>query len=123
MSTAYYADFSLGLAPRVTMTTNPSEKQLNTFFGYSGVQSLWGGTRGRVFEVQAVFGGANIAAVVALRDALLAYDDGIARTLTDTAGTIWSNVVFSGAFQPTGPYLARGTLIYLPYRAVFEGRI
>lgn len=123
MSTAYYGAFSLGYAPRVSMTPNPSEKQLNTFFGYSGVQSLWGGRRGRVFDVQAVFAGANLAAVVALRDALLAYDDGVARTLTDTAGTVWTNVVFSGAFQPLGPYMASGTQIILPYRAVFEGRV
>jgi len=123
MSTAYYDVFSLGLAPRVTMTPNPSEKQLNAFFGYSGVQSLWGGRRGRIFEVQAVFSGANLAAVVALRDALLVYDDGVARTLTDTTGKVWTNVVFSGAFQPLGPYLSSGSNVILPYRAVFEGRV
>lgn len=120
---AYYDVFDLGQAARVTMVTNPSEKQINTFFGYSGVQSLWGGRRGRVFEVQAVFVGANRAAVDALRNALLAYDDGVARTLTDTGGTVWSNVVYSGAFQPMGPYMASGGNLILPYRAIFEGRL
>lgn len=120
---AYYDVMSLGSAVNVTMIPNPSEKQINVFFGYNGVQSLWGGRRGRIFDVRGLFVGADRAAVDALRDALLAYDDGVARTLTDTSGTVWSNVVFTGMWQQTNKYMWTGGNMALPYHAVFEGRL
>lgn len=120
---ASYGLFDLGAAVTVAVVHNPSEKQINTFFGYSGVQSVWGGQRGRVIEVTGVFAASTAAGCYAIRDQLRALDDGVARVLTDNTGTTYSNVVYTGAFQPLGKFAVWNGLVVLPYRAVFESRV
>ena len=118
-----YDGFSFGRSIRVTMITHPSAAQVNEFFGVTGRQRLWGGGRGRIFVVEALFFGANRAAVDALRNTLLSYDDGIGRVLTDTGGTAWPAVVFTGQYNPTGGYVYGHGGLLLPYRAHFEGML
>lgn len=120
---ASYDGFDLGYACRVEMLPAPSELQVNAFFGVSGVQTLWGGNRGRIFTVNAVAAGANAAAVDAKRDTLLSYADGIGRVLVDDVGASWSYVIFTGQFQFTGPYGVAGGLVVRPYTAVFRGNV
>jgi hypothetical protein len=113
-----------GWSVSIAMNPNPSEFQYNAFFGISGVQSLYGGGRGRVFLISGLLVGTDAADLAANRDLFLSYDDGIARDLVDTFGITWPQVVF-GHFQQTDRILQlAGDLgLCFPYRAVFEGRI
>jgi len=120
---ATYGLFDLGLATNVVVTHNPSEKQINTFFGYSGVQSLWGGQRGRVIEVSGLLAASTAAGCLALRDSLRTLDDGVARVLTDNTGTTYPFTVYTGAFQQTGKFGVFAGQVVMPYRAIFESRV
>jgi hypothetical protein len=113
-----------GWSVSIAMNPNPSEVQYNAFFGISGVQSLYGGGRGRVFLISGLLVGTDAADLAANRDLFLSYDDGVARDLVDTFGITWPHVVF-GHFQQTDRILQlAGDLgLCLPYRSVFEGRI
>jgi hypothetical protein len=125
MATAYYGGYAVfGLAVKVQHTLSPSAQQVNSFFGISGSSLVYGGTRGRAFFVSGVLVAADLAALATAESTLLSYDDGIARTLTDTWGRQWPNVVFRGQYQadPSGPqYLAGSAGWGLPYKAVFHG--
>lgn len=119
---ADYDGMNFGLAVKTAMVPNPSEAQLNAFFGLSGVYRLWGGGRGRVFFVEGLLYGSTRASVIAWRTLFLTYDDGIGRVLTDTDSTAWSNVVFTGVFEWTDRWaFDGGGNWYRPYKAGFFG--
>lgn len=124
MSTAYYdGNAVFGLAVRCQMVQNPSAAQINAFFGVTGTQSVFGGGRGRVFQISGVLVGSDLSTLAAAEATLLTYDDGIARTLTDTWGRNWPNVVFVNfTADPMGPRpLAGDSGVGLPYRCSFRG--
>jgi hypothetical protein len=111
-----------GAAIQFQHLVSPNAQQVNTFFGVSGTQTLFGGGRGRVFLIKGVLTGATIQALNAAETAFQNYADGVARTLVDPRGRTWPNVIFRGEFVPDshGPYsTAEGWA--LPYKAVFHG--
>ena len=93
--------YVLGTAVHSVHIPNPSQIQFDAFFGVSGLTSLWGGSRGRAFEITGVFVGPDIPTVLALEAALLSMDDGIARVYIDTQGRAWPNVIFASEYQPS----------------------
>jgi len=125
MSIAYLDGAAVfGEAVKVQHAPNPSAQQVNSFFGISGSQVVWGGTRGRAFFITGVLIGQDIPSLAAAEAILLSYDDGISRVLTDTWGRDWPAVVFTGNYQPDpmGPRPAAGDGFFgwaLPYRATF----
>lgn len=124
MSATYDGNSIFGLAVRCQMIPKASASQVNAFFGVSGVQSVYGGGRGRMFMISGLLVGEDHPAVDAAEATLLSYDDGIARVLVDTCGRTWSNVVFTGDYQPDPMGrrpLVDGSGWGLPYRATFRG--
>jgi hypothetical protein len=87
----------------VTMSTSdhPREKQVNSFFGLSGLETLDGGLRGRVTEVKGLLFGPMPTALAAAESIFRSYNDGVTRNLVDTLGTTWANVRLD-SFQPIG---------------------
>jgi hypothetical protein len=124
MSTpSYDGTYLFGRSVTVVMDQNPTEKQYNTFFGISGVLSLWGGGRGRLFMISGVLTGSDATALAAARALILSYDDGLARVLVDTLGVAWPGVIFD-RFQQDGRILQlAGGGLAMPYRASFIGLI
>ena len=120
-----------GLAVRIEQVPAQVAQQFDAFFGVPGILSLFGGTRGRTFQVQGVLYDVDLPTLNADENiftpgVLGSVADGIARPLFDTRGRTWANVVYLGQFQadPMGPRPAvwadSGGWI-LPYRAVFHG--
>jgi hypothetical protein len=123
MGIAYYDGNAIfGLAVAVQHLPNPSAQQTTGFFGVTGTQLVFGGGRGRVFQIKGVLIGVDLAGLAAAEATLLSYDDGIARTLTDCWGRNWPQVVFTGQYQPdpVGPRPFDGGWA-LAYRATFRG--
>jgi hypothetical protein len=89
-----------GTACHVEHLPRPTAHQYESFFGVDGTISLYGGSRGRTFEIFGVFVDSDLPSVLAQEALLLTYADGIARTFTDTHGRSWSNVIFQGEYQP-----------------------
>jgi hypothetical protein len=87
----------------VTMSTadHPREKQVNSFFGLSGLETLDGGLRGRVTEVKGLLFGPMPTALASAESIFRSYNDGVTRNLVDTLGTTWANVRLD-SFQPLG---------------------
>jgi hypothetical protein len=87
----------------VTMSTvdSPREKQVNSFFGLSGLETLDGGSRGRVTEVGGILYGAGPAALAGAETTFRSFDDGVSRVLVDSLGAAWGNVVLQ-SFRPMG---------------------
>ena len=87
----------------VTMSTadHPREKQVNSFFGLSGLETLDGGARGRVTEASGVLYGPTPVALASSESTFRSYNDGLTRVLVDSLGTSWSNVRLE-SFQPSG---------------------
>ncbi len=87
----------------VTMSTadHPREKQINAFFGVSGLETLDGGLRGRATSVTGLLSGPTAAALAAAEAGFRSFNDGLARTLVDQFGTTWANVRLE-SFQPRG---------------------
>ena len=84
-------------------------------------------SRGRQFLINGVLTGFDIPTIVALADVFQAgvpgsLADGIARTLTDTLGRTWANVVSTGHFEPdpSGPHPTPDGWM-LAYRTIFRG--
>jgi hypothetical protein len=90
-----------GTAVSMTTADNPREKQLNAFFGLSGLESLDGGSRGRVTHVTGLLYGNNSAVLAAAESAFRSFNDGVARILVDTLGVAWLSVRLE-SFQPQG---------------------
>lgn len=98
MATLGGADI-FGQAVRVNHSPLADAEQVNAFFGTTGVQSVYGGGRGRVFEVRGLLVGESIPAVIAAEDTLLSYVDGIARDFVDNDGRTWPSVKFNGEYK------------------------
>lgn len=97
-------------------------QQMNAFFGVTGEMSLFGGGRGRTFEITGMFVGSSVLAVNAAEAALLSYADGEAHTLVDNRGNSWENVIFKGNYQPDDHigFLAGGGYC-LKFRCILVG--
>jgi hypothetical protein len=113
----------LGTAVNVVHSPHPNAQQLNEFFGINGVQTLFGGTRGRTFMISGVLIGDDVPTINALEAALLSFADGLPHTLVDDRGRTFGNVIFRGEYQPfeQGPRLLAGGGYALPYKAVMMG--
>jgi hypothetical protein len=111
-----------GTACHVVHSPHPVALQKDGFFGISGMTSLFGGGRGRAFEVTGVLVGDDLPSVILAEGALLTYADGVARTFVDTQGRAWPNVIFEGEYQPS-PEGPKPTDFgwCLPYRCVLHG--
>jgi len=123
----YNGSSIFGSAVRIVHTPRPSAAQVNSFFGISGTQLVWGGGRGRAFFVTGVLVGSDLSDLATAEALLLSFDDGIGRVLVDNWGRSWPSVVFTGQYQPDpqGPKpLCDGSGGYgLPYRAVFQSQL
>ncbi len=111
-----------GVAVHIQHIPRATANQISSFFGVNGAVSLFGGSRGRVFEVTGVLVAPDIPTLIAYEQLLLSYGDGIARTLIDPIGRVFYNVYFQGEYVP----YAEGNkwtdqYTILPYRAVFYG--
>lgn len=123
MPTAYFDGAAIfGLAVSVQHLPGASAQQINSYFGVTGQQLVYGGGRGRLFQIRGVLVGEDLSVLAGAEATLLSYDDGIARTLTDTWGRSWPYVCFTGQYQPDpmGPRPTVGGWA-LPYRATFRG--
>jgi hypothetical protein len=111
-----------GIACHVVHIPHPVAVQKDAYVGQPGMTALYGGSRGRAFEITGVLVGANLPGVIAAEGALLAYADGIARTFIDTQGRAWPNVIFEGEYSPSpaGPKITDFGWC-LPYRCVLHG--
>jgi hypothetical protein len=124
-----------GLAVHIEHVPRPCAQQTDAFFGVPGQLSLFGGSRGRQFQVSGVLfdytiGLLNFDESIFLTGTPNNFADGVARLLIDTRGRYWPNVVYIGEFQPDqgGPKpmvcdLGAGAVggWGIPYRAVFHG--
>lgn len=111
-----------GAAVQFLHVPHPNAQQINSFFGVSGTQGLYGGARGRTFLIRGILIGATMQDLNAAESVFQNYADGVARTLVDPRGRTWANVIFRGEFKPDprGPHATAGGWA-LPYRAVFHG--
>ena len=111
-----------GAAVQFQQLAHPNAQQINTFFGVSGTQSLYGGGRGRMFLIKGILIGTTIQDLNAAEAVFDSYADGVARTLVDPRGREWPNVIYRGEFIPDsrGPY-ATAAGWALPYKTVFHG--
>lgn len=114
-----------GAAVRVVHTPRPAALQINEYFGLSGRQALYGGGRGRSFQVSGVLQATNLQTLAALESELLSFADGQPHVLVDNLGRIWTNVVFPGEYDPSpmGPRPAAGGGWCLPYTLKLEGLV
>jgi len=115
-----------GLSVRCVHMPQENAMQMAAFFGVNALQSIMGGTRGRIFQISGLFYGPLPIDCVTQELFLLSYADGIGRTLIDTTGVSWSNVIFSGLYsrQNNGQFgvLCDGSGYFcLPYSCVFKG--
>lgn len=101
MPASYDGAFIFGTAVKMTSPINPSADQENAFFGISGVESLFGGTRGRATLVTGLLYGDGAAGLASAEALFESYLDGIARVLVSTLGVAYSNVKLA-AFVPKG---------------------
>ncbi len=87
----------------VTMSTidQPRAKQVNSFFGLSGIEALDGGSRGRFTEAGGLLYGPSATALAETESTFRSFDDGTPRVLIDNLGTAWGNVVLQ-TFRPMG---------------------
>jgi hypothetical protein len=90
-----------GTAISMITADNPREKQINAFFGLSGLESLDGGLRGRVTRVTGLLYGLSPALLASAEAAFRSFNDGKARILVDTLGVSWADVRLD-SFEPMG---------------------
>jgi hypothetical protein len=120
-----------GIAVQIQQIPMTAAHQSEAFFGVPGLLSVFGGSRGRTFQVSGVLYDVDLTTLNADENVFTpgvsgSVADGIARTLFDTRGRTWANVVYLGEFQPDpmGPrpavWAGSGGWA-LPYRAVFHG--
>lgn len=122
MNPSFGGAFIFGTACHVVHVPHPVALQKDGFFGVTGMTSLFGGGRGRTFEIAGVLVGSDLPGVIAAEGSLLSYADGIARTLIDTQGRSWPNVIFEGEYQasPEGPKSTDFGWC-LPYHCILRG--
>jgi hypothetical protein len=122
MNPSFGGSSVFGTACHVVHVPHPIALQRDGFFGVTGMTSLFGGGRGRTFEVTGLLVGSDVPSVIVAEGALLACADGIARTFVDTQGRSWPNVIFDGEYQPSaeGPKPTDFGWC-LPYRCILHG--
>ena len=122
MNPSFGGSSVFGTACHVVHVPHPVALQRDGFFGVTGMTSLFGGGRGRTFEVTGLLVGSDLPSVIVAEGALLACADGIARTFVDTQGRAWPNVIFEGEYQPSaeGPKPTDFGWC-LPYRCILHG--
>lgn len=93
-----------------------------SFFGVDGTYSIYGGSRGFVYEVRGVLWGADLPAMLGVEAMLYGFADAVPRYLIDDVGRTWPNVIFLGEYVPHegGPKWT-DTGVCLPYSARFYG--
>jgi len=111
-----------GRSVTITHVMNPTAEQTNAFFGLSGTQALYGGHRGRAFEVTGVLAATNMVDLNLAEDLFLSHVDGIARVLVDTRLRVWTDVLID-SFQPQGRVLLDFRGYYQPYKALLKGLV
>lgn len=108
-----------GTAVSMLTADNPREKQLNAFFGLSGLESLDGGLRGRVTRVSGLLYGSSPLALAGAEATFRSFNDGTTRTLVDTLGVSWPSVRLE-AFEPQGKVRqSPGGILFRAYQARF----
>jgi hypothetical protein len=90
-----------GAAVSMTTSDNPREAQINSFFGINGLEALDGGFRGRITKVHGVLYGQSALLLSSAEGLFRSYNDGVARMLVDSLGTVWPSVRLL-TFQPSG---------------------
>jgi hypothetical protein len=113
----------LGVATTVVMTPIPNAQQITQYFGISGQQTIFGGTRGRTLRVTGVLYGKDLPTINVVEQALLQFADGNTHTLIDDRGRVFPNVIFLGEYTPfpQGPKQQVDGSYFLPYTAVMHG--
>lgn len=108
-----------GTAVSMITVDYPRAKQVNSFFGISGLEFLDGGMRGRFTNVTGVLFGQSPLLLANAEARFRSFHDGLARTLVDTLGVTWSNVRLE-LFEPQSRVRQSpsGTL-FRAYRARF----
>jgi len=108
-----------GTAVIMNTADHPRERQVNSYFGLSGLETLDGGARGRVTEVSGLLFGPTPGALALMESTFRSYSDGLTRVLVDSLGSNWSNVRLE-SFQPIGR-VRQSTLglFFRSYRARF----
>jgi hypothetical protein len=92
-----------GLATHFTENPVENEHQINQFFGINGLQSLFGGQRGRTIHVTGVLVASSPAGLTAARNIIMNFADGLTHTLVDNFGDVYVNVIFKGNIGWSGP--------------------
>jgi hypothetical protein len=90
-----------GTAVSMVTADNPREKQINAFFGLSGLETLDGGSRGRITRVTGLLFGQSPVLLASAEALFRSFNDGTTRTLIDTLGASWPNVRLE-SFEPLG---------------------
>lgn len=86
----------------VTTELNPVGRQLSSFAGVNGLQSLRLGTRGRISTITGYLVGQTPSDLNAAEVAMRTYEaDGGAYTFVDNFGNTWSNVTLA-KYKPMG---------------------
>ena len=118
MPASYGANFIFGRAVKMRTVVNPTADQINSFFGVNGMESLFGGTRGRVTLVEGLL--VDPSDISNPEETFVSYNDGVARVLVDTRGYTYENVKF-GAFEPGDRIMLTSDGYYCrTYRASFN---
>jgi len=96
---------------------------MNEFFGINGMQTLFGGQRGRTLLISGVLIGDTLLDINAAEGSLLSFADGLPHTLTDDRGRTFDNIIFKGEYQSfeQGPRLLAGGGWCLPYKLTMTG--
>jgi hypothetical protein len=120
-----------GAAVHIVQIPTSCATQLEAFFGVSGLLAVFGGSRGRTFQIDGVLFDVDLPTLNSDEDVFTpgvsgSMADGIARPLFDTRGRTWANVIYLGEFtpDPAGPRpgtWGSGSGFVLPYRAIFHG--
>lgn len=97
----YNGSSIFGYGVQINTVTNPLAVQLNAFFGLNNQQLMMGGLRGRYTTVQGVLYGSSAANLNTAIGLFESYVDGVARTLVDTFGNAWPQVILE-RFEPFG---------------------
>ena len=108
-----------GTAVSMVTADNPREKQLNAYFGLSGLESLDGGLRGRFTQAKGLLYGNSRGSLALAESNFRSFNDGVTRPLVDTLGVTWASVRLE-SFQPEGRVRqSSGGLLFRAYKARF----
>lgn len=121
---AYFGGTNIfGTAIQCRRVDHPPANQVITFFGVNGTVTVFGGSRGRLWNIQGVLVGVNSLDIAAQEALIDTYNDGLARVFTDTYGTNWAAVVYRGGYQQTEKPGFTENGIVQPYRMSLHGLV